>query len=353
MNGTNLSRASTLTKLDEFCSRYQLDYREALAQAGLPQDTLTQPDNLIPYSRMAQLLEICARESGNPLFGLEYGAFQGTAVFGRLLYLFKNANTVGGSLSELTHYYHLHSSAAEVATSVEEGMAVLTYEPALEDGVPSRQIVELAIGVGKSLMKMLMGSCWKPSGVHFRHGAGSPAHTYARILGVTPQFNSTSNGWVFDAQLLNLPLSDSDPELHALIREHLEKMDALTVRELPDYVRRLMRSFLPNGQATIELIADYMMLSPRSLQRYLAQENTSFQKLLNETRQSMAERYLKESTISLTQLSGILGYSDLAAFSRAFQRWYGASPRQWRKERGIAARPRLLPPRRRTPAWLT
>ncbi|WP_226609678.1 AraC family transcriptional regulator [Marinobacter nauticus] len=350
---TDLSRASSLARLDEFCRKHALDYRDMLASAGLPEDTLQQPDSLIAYTRFTQLLENCARASGHPLFGLEYGIFQGTAVFGRLLYLFKNANTVGDSLSELTRYYHLHSSAAEVTTSVQEGMAFLCYEPALQESTPSRQIVELAIGVGLSLMRMLMGPAWKPAGVHFRHGAGSSTKTYARLLGVTPQFNSISNGWVFDASLLSLPLSDSDPGLHALMREHLEKMDALSVRELPDYVQRLIRTCLPTGNASIELVADYLMLSPRSLQRYLAQEKTSFQTLLNATRKNLAERYLQESTVSLTQLAGILGYSDLASFSRAFQRWYGTSPRQWRKEHGLGLHPRRLAPHRKAPVWLS
>ncbi len=238
-------------------------------------------------------------------------------------------------------------------------MAFLCYEPALQESTPSRQIVELAIGVGLSLMRMLMGGpAWKPAGgVHFRHGAGSSTKTYARLLGVTPQFNSISNGWVFDASLLSLPpLSDSDPPgLHALMREHLEKMDALSVRELPDYVQRLIRTCLPTGNASIELVADYLMLSPpRSLQRYLAQEKTSFQTLLNATRKNLAERYLQESTVSLTQLAGILGYSDLASFSRAFQRWYGTSPRQWRKEHGLGLHPpRRLAPHRKAPVWLS
>ena len=349
---TDLTRASSLARLDEFCAKYGLDYRAMLREARLPEDVLEHPESLISYSRLATLLENCANRTEHPLFGLEYGIFQGTTIFGRLLYLFKNAQTVGDSLNELMQYFHLHSSGGLVTATIEDKMAILSYEPLLHESVASQQAVELAIGVGKALLKMLLGTQWRPSGVHFRHGPNSSPQAYSRLLGLPPQFDSTINGWVFEARLLNLPLSDSDPKLHALMREHLEKMDELSVQELPAYVQHLMKNFLPNGRVTIDLVADYMMLSSRSLQRYLTEEGTSFQKLLDETRKTMAERYLQESGISLTQLSGILGYSDLAAFSRAFQRWYGVSPRQWRKDQGIQSSPRLLSMRKKAPGWL-
>lgn len=348
----DLTRASALARFDEFCAKYSLDHLKMLREAGLPTDILDQPESLFPYFRLAVLLDNCAREADQPLFALEYGVFQGASVFGRLLYLLKNAETVGDSLNELMEYFHFHSNGGRLAAQIEGKMVILNYEPILPEGVPSRQAVELAVGIGKALLKMLLGSNWQPTGVHFRHGSGSSPQAYNRILGLTPQFNSTINGWVFEARLLELPLSDSDSRLHSLMRDHLEKMDELSPRELPGYVQHLMKNFLPNGRVTIDQLADYMMLSPRSLQRYLNEEGTSFQTLLDSTRQNMAERYLQESSISLTQLAGILGYSDLAAFSRAFQRWYGVSPRQWRKDQGIMSSTRLLSRRTRMPGWL-
>ncbi|SDW97412.1 AraC family transcriptional regulator [Marinobacter mobilis] len=352
MHKTDLTRASSLARFDEFCAKYDLDYQAMLRQFKLPLDLLEQPDSLISYSRMTRMLEHCAKVTDNPLFNVEYGVFQGASVFGRMLYLLKNAQTVGDSLTELMHYYHLHSNAGQVTSTIEGKMVIVSYEPVLQEGIPIRPAVDVALGVGKSLFKMLLGSHWQPAGVHFRSGPSCPPQNYKRILGITPQFNSTTNGWVFESRLLDLPLSDSDPALHSLMQEHLEKMDALSSRELPAYLQQLIKSLLPNGRVTIDLIANYMMLSPRSLQRYLSEEGTSFQKVLDETRQSMAQRYLRESAISLTQLAGILGYSDLPAFSRAFQRWYQLSPREWRKEHGIGPSSRLRPQRQNRPNWL-
>ncbi|WP_226668457.1 AraC family transcriptional regulator [Microbulbifer aggregans] len=346
------SRASSLILFSEFCAASGLDPKSMLQGAGLPADSLSHSDSLISYQRMALLLENCAIESGNPLFGLEFGLYQGTAVFGQLLYLLKNANTVGESLEELAQYYHLHSNSGLVNVEVHNKLAILEYNPMLRKGIPARQAIELAIAVGKQLLKMLLGNQWQPQAVHFQTAAGASPQSYVRLLGVTPHFNSAQNAWVFDAALLDAPLSNADPALHALMRAHIDQLDELAPKELPAYVCHLLRNFLPNGKVTIDFVADYMMVSSRSLQRMLMEEGTSFQTLLNETRQAVATRYLKESSMSLTQLSGLLGYADLASFSKAFQRWFGMSPRQWRDQHGQSAAAQRLARQQRVPGWL-
>lgn len=348
---TQFSRASSLARFDEFSQKNRLDHKHMLELAGLPQNLVDNPESLISYQRFEHLMEICAQTSGNPLFGLEYGLFQGVAIFGPLLYLLKNAKTIGDSLVELASYYHLHSSGALVTVEQHDSTVILSYKPTLDNNNPSRQTIELAVGVGKQLLQGLLGKSWLPKAVYLQHAPGTDSNAYRRLLGVTPEFNSETNGCVFDAAVLKIPLSQADPVLHQLMRQHMEKLDQMPSKELPTYVQHLISSFLPNGRVTVEQVADYMMLSQRTLQRCLADEGTSFKELLETTRRNMATRYLRESDISLTQLSGMLGYADLVAFSRAFHRWYGKSPRQWRKDEGIDTASRRTLHRRKAPTW--
>ena len=332
---SDLSRASSLIRLDEFCAKYDLDYREMLVQAKLPIDILTFPEDLIPYSRMSRLLENCALKSGCPLFALEYGMFQGGAVLGGLLYVIKNAATVGESLHELMRYHHLHTTGGRVSLEVEGGAAVLNFSPAILDETSSRYGTDRVVGLGRAFLGMLLGSKWQPRAAYFQSAQMALPQAYRRLLGVIPQFNSSYNALVFESRLLDLPLSESDPQLLQLMRKHFDQMESLSSKELPGYVTDRIRNLLPEGAVTTKKIADSMMLSPRSLQRYLAREGTSVQKLLEDTRKSIAEHYLLTSGLSLIQLAGLLGYADLATFSRAFQRWYGVSPRQWRQTKGV------------------
>ncbi|WP_078083798.1 AraC family transcriptional regulator [Microbulbifer mangrovi] len=346
------SRASSLVLLDEACHAAGLDVQVMLGQAGLPGDILAQPENMISYQRMALLLDDCARASRDALFGLRLGLLQGTAVFGQLLYLVKNANTVGESLAELARYYHLHSSSGAVKLEVQNKLAILDYTPVLREGIPSRQAIEHAVAVGRQLLKMLLGSNWTPGSLYLQTAPGASARSYLRLLGTSPHFNSDRNAWTFDAVLLDAPLSDADPTLHALMQVHIDKLDELAPKELPGFVSQLLRDLLPSGKVSLDYIAAYMLLGARSLQRMLMEEGTSFQALLNETRQAEATRYLKESDISLTQLSGLLGYADLATFSKAFQRWFGVSPRQWRQANSESGANRSSVRARRRPSWL-
>lgn len=339
---TTLTRASALYGFHQFATAQGLNCARMLREAGLPQDVLEQPDNLIPYPGFGRLLELCAQTSNDPLFGLKFGIHQGVGIFGSLLYLARNALNVGGALQDLAQFFHIHNNTAEVVVQIEGEHAMLGYSSHTANMPGNRQINELALGVGQQLMRTLVGSRWQPTAISFQHAAQVTPASYRRLLGLTPRFNGQFDGWMFDARLLAVPLSDADPELHRLMAQHLGTLSEMRTDELPTYVQRLLRNFLPNGRVTMEYIADFIQLSPRSLQRHLAMAGTSFQALLDQTRQSMAERYLKESDINLTQLAEILGYCDQSAFTRAFQRWYGVSPRRWIKQHNLRPTMRII-----------
>ncbi|MBQ0748156.1 MAG: AraC family transcriptional regulator ligand-binding domain-containing protein [Marinobacter sp.] len=111
---TDFSRASSLALFNEYCLQTGLDSATMLKAAKLPADTLANPESLIPYSRFLNLLELCAENPETRCLPLSMACIRASLFFGPLLYLIQNARTVGESLQELTHYYHLHSSGAYV-----------------------------------------------------------------------------------------------------------------------------------------------------------------------------------------------------------------------------------------------
>ncbi len=339
-------RALSLAGFDEFARRQGLNPAEMLRRASLPLEILRRQEGIFAFRRYCALLDICERQSGNALFGLQYGLYQGVRDFGDLFYLIRNARTVGEALVELRANYSLYNGAAEVGLDVEGGLAILSYrvdEPALPGLC---QAEELACGVGVQLMRTLVGSGWQPRAVLLRHPPLRDESAYLQALGFLPTFAATCTGLEFDSSVLALPLGTADERLHQLLAEHLGRMERLAADELPGYIGQLLRDLLPSGRATLEKVADCMAFNPRTLQRRLAQEGTSFQRLLDETRQDMARRYLEDPSISMAQMSGLLGYSDPSGFSRAFNRWFDASPLEWQKEQGTKRQPRLLRSRR-------
>ncbi|MCK0153388.1 AraC family transcriptional regulator [Alcanivorax sp. S6407] len=328
----DFARASALYGFDSLAEEYDLPWKSLLKEVGLPENTLDHLQGLVSYRRFLALLELSAKQANEPLFGMKLGLRQGITVLGPIVYLLNNASTVGEALSELRQYFHLHMGAAHVEVSPYGDKIQLAYrvldpkQPGINHGA------ELALGVGRKLLKTLMGHNWKPHPMLLEHAPQAPLNAYRDLLGIAPQFNSDTTALLLDPDELDLPLSEADPALHQVIREHLDTLQRLSDLELPGYVGNLLRDLLPQGRVTVNQVADCMAMSRRTLQRRLGESGTSFQKVLDDTRQNMALRYLRDSQLQVTQLSDLLGYADLSAFSRAFSRWFGVPPSKWRPD---------------------
>lgn len=328
-------RASGLSEFSTFAASQGLNPEVMLVSSGLPHGTEQHSEILISYRKFLNLLDLCELESRNRLFALQYGLYQGANVFGPLLYLIRNAKDVRAALIELGNYFHVHSGAAEVRLDSQGEHTILSFSITDPAVFGSRHGAELALGVGMQLMRMLLGKRWQPAAALLQHAPVAEPGLYRRLMGLIPSFNTPYNGYMFDTALLDSPLHAADPALHRLVQQHLDNFTQKSAQQLPELVQQLIRSFMPNGRATIEQVADHMNISTRILQRQLEEKGTTFQDLLSATRQAMASRYLQDSAISISQLAALLGYSDQGAFSRAFQRWNGQSPREWRKQQAI------------------
>lgn len=317
-----------LLGFEDFALDQGLNPSAVLTEIGLPVDARL---SVIGGAQFNSLLELCAQRSAAPLFGLQFGLRQGAQALGNLLYPIQNAGSVGEALQALQRYFHVHSNGAELRLERHGRYARLVYEVTDGGAYSVRQTVELAIGISAHLLRSLLQHAWKPRGLLLRHAPGAELSAYRHLLGITPRFDSPDNAWVFDEALLDISLNTADERLCQLARERLDVLARITLRELPDYVQKLLRTWLPAGQVTIEQVAEHLQVSPRTLQRYLQTEDTSFQALLDDTRQALATRYLRDSSLSLTQLAALLGYADLSTFSRAFRRWNGISPQQWQR----------------------
>ena len=328
----DFARASALFGFDSLAAEYGLSHTALLKDVGLPANTLENLSGLVSYRRFLAVLQLSAKRSGDPLFGLKLGLRQGVNIFGPILYLLNNARTVGEALTELKQYFHLHMGAAHVDLAPYGDQIQLAYrvldplQPGLNQGA------ELALGVGRRLLQTLMGENWTPHPMLLEHAPQAPLQAYRQVLGINPRFDSDTTALLLQPGELSLPLSQSDPELHRLMREHLDNMQRLTDLELPGYVANLLRDLLPQGRVTVEQVAQCMAMSRRTLQRRLKDSGTSFQAVMDQTRQKMAQRYLRDSHLQITQLSELLGYSDLSAFTRAFSRWFGTSPSRWQQK---------------------
>ena len=142
-----------------------------------------------------------------------------------------------------------------------------------------------------------------------------------------------ANGFTLSAEDLSAPNTSSDPALLALLEHHANQ--AISGRQplqgLPGLVRQRLRESLGRRLPSIQEMARRLRLSPRTLQRRLSEEGTSFQQQLDAVREELARVYVQESKLPLGEVAYLLGYSELSTFLRAFRRWTGKTPSQFRQ----------------------
>ncbi|HHY1082989.1 TPA: AraC family transcriptional regulator [Pseudomonas aeruginosa] len=335
-------RAISLAGFHAFAAAQGLDPAQMLRHIGLPSQSVQHEDGLFPYPQYCALLEACSLHSGNALFGLQYGLFQAPGVFGDLLYLLRNTRTVGEALLELRNHYALYNGAAEVGLDCGGERVTLSYHVRQPDLPGVRQAEELACAVGMQLMRALVGEHWLPSALLLRHPASTDTALYAQTLGMAPTFGAQALAMVFEPSILARPNAAFDEALHQVVARRIQRLEPLSSDNLSDQIKQLLHQLLPAGRATAERVASVMAVTPNELRQLMEHEGLTFQQLLDEVRQSMAQAYLSRPSANIGELATMLGYSDASGFCRAFQRWFHMSPLNWQKSQGIERQPRLL-----------
>ena len=155
---------------------------------------------------------------------------------------------------------------------------------------------------------------------------------YVETFSAPVSFNSDENAMYLDPAELTKPLPGRNAELarasERIVERYLQGLDPARVA---GEVQQLLLRLLPSGRASQEEVARQIFRSVSTLQRQLQSEGTSFRELRERTRRTLAERYLRDPEHSLGEIAFLLGFSDQSNFSRAFRRWTGMSPREFRK----------------------
>ena len=154
-------------------------------------------------------------------------------------------------------------------------------------------------------------------------------------FGCPVRFGLRRNALVFRRSDLDRPFVTHNPEMLSVVGNHLdtELKEGNSKLNLRMKVKQGLQRSLAGKRPTLPLVAPMLGMSSRTLQRRLSSEGLTFQELVEETRSELALHYLQRGTIELNEVAFLLGYGDTNSFFRAFQRWQGTTPGEWRKQR--------------------
>ena len=167
---------------------------------------------------------------------------------------------------------------------------------------------------------------------HHRHGDCTDFNAF---LGVDVEFGAEVDEIAFPAAVRDLPVVSADSYLNNLLVAYCE--EALAQRTpgggaTPSDVENVIAELLPHGKARIDHVARRLGMSQRTLARRLAAQGLTFSDVLNRLRRDMAHRHVRDSDLSISQIAWLLGYQEVSAFTHAFKRWTGMTPREMRAQ---------------------
>jgi AraC-like DNA-binding protein len=313
--------------------RAGLPASEHLSAVGLRAEQLTGPDALIPFNAHVRLFENAARALREPCFGFRLGSAVELTEAGLLAYVTLNSHDLGAALRNLCRYLPLltEGCVCELRREADEVRLLFSFvDPVAMD---SRQLPEFGTTLMVRICAAISGHRVRPLRIELRHETACPV--MAGRLGVPVRVDQPRPALVLDAASLAVPVVNADARLLELLRRYAD--DVLARRAArDDLVSRAERWILGNlhtGQIGAARLARSLGMSDRTLARRLAESGLTPAGLVDELRRQLAGRYLAERAFPLARITYLLGYSDLSAFTRAFRRWTGRTPSQWRAER--------------------
>lgn len=333
-NNPLLITSEILLGCREAAAEQGIDLTSSLASCGIAASLLESPKGLLPFHKVVNFLEDVAAQFDCPQFGFLVGKHRPPLRFGSPAQASKLCSDLNAAINNGLRYSLLNSEESLWQLKCNEGYAFLTRHSRVSYEGSLVQLHTLAVTLVFKALFTLSGGRLQPSFISFAHAKPVASKLYSRFFEFPVHFDQDFDGIVFPEHNLQLPIKTADPELLEIVQSHLESVNSgyALNDDIPTKVYHHIRKNLGTTICNIESIAQLLGQHPRTLQNVLKNAGVSFRQLLLDVRQEVAEHYLCSSNISLTDLSDILGYRNVSAFSRAFRKNCGVSPAQWRQQ---------------------
>ena len=303
-----------------------------LRRAGIDPASLDQLTAFISFEAVTELLERSSSELNTPDFGLRLAERQDIGILGTLAVAMRYSATVGEALFNASQYLDVYNAAVSfsINTGERRGQARLVFR--LLPGHYRRwaQTAEHGIGLTWRIMTLLSEGRCHLQGVWFPHPLVATEGSYRARFPAPLTFGAEQAALAIAQRDLALPISENIEELHDLATRYLDSQlpggrTALTVQ-----VRQAVESLLGTGTCSQQEVAKALYMHPRTMHRRLQAEGTTFEEIKNEARRDLAQRYLAQPELPLSQITALLGYSEQSALGRSCRRWFKATPREIR-----------------------
>ncbi|PXX92765.1 AraC family transcriptional regulator [Marinobacter vulgaris] len=326
-----VAASSTLALIHYLDRQGVLDLPVVEKITGLRLTALSDPDLRIPAENHYRLWEYAERVTGDPAIGLHAGQVIDPDRMGLVGHVFFNCDTLGEAVTQYVRLQRLINESVTLNFEQAGDQAILTWQ-ADSPGHYCRQDMDRTLASALCRTRHFIDSSIVAEWAEIAHPEPSYGKEYQHLLGGRVYFGSGITRLAFNSRHLSHPIPHRNPYVYSAV---LKQVNALLVRlqgrrTFGRRIRRLISRQMATDRIDADTLAKQCHMSRQTLYRRLKKEGLGFQELVEEIRQDKALRYVASGQYALGEIAFLLGFSELSAFSRAFKRWTGMAPAQYR-----------------------
>lgn len=292
------------------------------------------PDQRVPRDTLNRLWALAVAATGDPALGLDAPRHTSQTTFHALGYAVLASATLKDAFERIVRYRRLIGDVMSLRLTDLGDRYRLEIDVSADPGVPYHAVDAIASLCVRQARALHRPRPCNPLLVTFARPEPFDVEPYTEVFRAPVRFGADANTLEFARADVEDPLPAGNAELARGNDEVLARFLARQEQaRVATRVQQALLEALPDGAPSKGAIARKLGMSARNLQRHLADEGTSFKDVLNDARADLARTYVAEQRLSVTEVAFVLGFADTSAFSRAFKRWTGASPRDWAKRR--------------------
>mgnify|MGYP001820262470 FL=1 len=323
---------TVLNQMFLYLDSLDVDIDEFLRSLGLDPQSIRSPDTYIPIETYLRIQDEAAVYTGDPYFGLHMGEYAEPGSWSILGYMMMNCSTLAEAFEKSTRYQRIIGNliTGEANLRFNKIKVVLFTPPHAPE--MSRHCFEATISSSVRMMRSLTGVELDPIQVTFTYSEPESTAEYERVFRCPVLFGQKQNSLTIPLSSVFTPIKLPNPELLAYFENYAQEFLAELDRqnEYTSAVTKIILANLDDEDLTIKKIAREMSVSVRTLQNRLSDEGVVFSDLLQEIREKLAKKYLREN-YTVENITYLLGFSEPSSFRKSFKRWSGVTPRQFRE----------------------
>ena len=311
----------------DYITDMSIDPERSFTEAGLDFKRINDPEARFGTSEINQLWHLAKRETKNPCLVVEVVKHVKPSMLHAVGHAWVTSPTLLAAFQRCGRSHSMLSTNVEFSLTRTQGAWDLTAN--LKESADNTDAV---IALILQMSRISYGNDLTPLEVHLIRSAPEDTSPLDDFFGCSVTYGERENRMVFSTADVQRNLRGSNPQIAAAMDDLIDTyLHQFKKTDIVGLVREVVANYLVHGEPDGEIVADELNLSPRTLQRRLNEQNSSVKKIVDSTRHQLSVSYLGQKHLSVKEVAYSLGFNDPSNFSRAFRRWEGITPKEYRK----------------------